>query len=277
MTVEATVRVASAEVGGFPDRESALTAIQASVYRAAEANADIVCFPQFSTLPYFPVGPKTRDHYELSERGEAQSLDAFRAAAMTHSIWLCGSYYETLAEGVFYCRGLIISPEGSIDHSYRQVHIDNRRGRLEAFYLQPGRRGLQTVDLPFGRVGLLLGSDARVPEAWRVLGLKGVEIVLFGLAETKEDLEDVYPQVRAGAGANGFYAISANRIGTEYGKVWGGGSRAFGPSGKDIEPAIEREGVRIFELDVEQVRSARRTAGLVTLRRPEHYTEVTDV
>jgi len=41
----------------------------------------------------------------------------------------------------------------------------------------PGDLGLVTVDLPVGRVGLLIGHDAFLPESSRVLAINGADLI----------------------------------------------------------------------------------------------------
>ena len=67
-------------------------------------------------------------------------------------------------------RALLFGPSGLIGE-YGQVHRDPALG------FAPGGDEFPVFDLPFGRLGLLLGGDLFYPEAARVLGRKGVDLI----------------------------------------------------------------------------------------------------
>jgi len=239
-------RVVTAETGGHTDRSALLRSVEAAGRAAADAGADLLVFPQLTTVGYFPRGAaRTRDHYNQSERGEAESLAAFRVAASAGP-WVYASYYETLAEGVFYCRAVFVRPDGAIAGAYRQVHVDRRPGTWETFYLQPGRGGFQVVETPIGSAGALQGADALAPEAWRAIS--GADLALVGLSEPADSLPDVLRQASAAAAANDVVVVIANRRGEEFGVAYPGGSTVFSPRGERLDGEQLETQLVLFEI-----------------------------
>jgi predicted amidohydrolase len=73
-------------------------------------------------------------------------------------------------DGALVNTAVLIGPDGVLG-SYRQAHVDPAMG-----WAAPGD-GFPVFDLPFGRIGLLLGEDLFYPEAARVLARKGVDCI----------------------------------------------------------------------------------------------------
>ncbi|MDR0235415.1 nitrilase-related carbon-nitrogen hydrolase [Acinetobacter sp.] len=65
----------------------------------------------------------------------------------------------------------VIGPQGIVGH-YRQIHINEK----DMQWCSAGEEWL-FVDIPCGRVGVLLGEDLYIPEAARVLALSGCDII----------------------------------------------------------------------------------------------------
>ncbi|MBO0662471.1 amidohydrolase [Jiella sp. MQZ9-1] len=70
-----------------------------------------------------------------------------------------------------YNSAVLVGPDGLVGH-YRQTHLSERdRGWASA------GDDWAVFDLPFGRLGLLIGHDADFPEAGRVLALRGCDVI----------------------------------------------------------------------------------------------------
>ena len=77
------------------------------------------------------------------------------------------------AEGDRLYNSAIIAAPGEICGLYRKVHL-NESDRIWA---SPGDLGFPTFDLPFGRAGLLIGSDLFFPESARCLAKAGCDLI----------------------------------------------------------------------------------------------------
>lgn len=267
-----TVRVAVAETGGVADREQAVAAIERAGAVARAEGAGLLCLPLLCTLPFFPRAPeRSRDWYDLGERGRSASVELFRRVARAGDLWVAGSYYEILSEGVFYVRAVLVDAHGAVVASHRQMHVDRRPGSWELFYLQPGREDVVVVPTPLGAVGLLSGADAQYPEAWRLLALAGAELVLLGLSEPADGLDALLRQVAGAAAANALVVVAANRGGSELGIDFPGGSQCCWPDGAALPVPAADGDVRLWDLDLDAARILRRRHRALRGRRPERY------
>ncbi|OPY50134.1 MAG: C-N hydrolase family amidase [Methanosaeta sp. PtaU1.Bin112] len=76
------------------------------------------------------------------------------------------------AEGGFYNSSVLIGP-GSVLGKYRAVHLSAR----DRSWASPGESGFATFDLPFARIGMLLGYDLLFPEAADSLAKLGSDML----------------------------------------------------------------------------------------------------
>ena len=130
----------------------------------------------------------------------------------------------------------MLGPDGAVIGKYRKSSIPfmdvgrsaEPRGN-EKFYFEPGDLGFPTFDTPFGRIGILICYDRHFPEAARVLGLGGAEIVFVPTATTfmTRYLWDL--ELRAHAVSNIYYVCGVNKVGVDVG-------------GSDAQPLRQQHG-----------------------------------
>jgi len=102
-----------------------------------------------------------------------------------------------------YLTAVLAGPDGLVG-KYRMLHA----ARGEPWV--PGDLGLPVFDLPFGRVGLLLGRDLYVPEAARCLAKSGADLICVPASLARPG-EDYLWEERATD--NNTYLAVANRAG----------------------------------------------------------------
>ena len=110
-----------------------------------------------------------------------------------------------------------------------------------------GNLGFPVWEALGGRVGMLICNDRRWPEAFRVLGLQGVELVLIGYnTPTLNGLAFEPPHRRAfhnhltmqaGAYQNGTWVVGVAKAGREEGVDMLGGSAIVSPNGEIVAQA----------------------------------------
>jgi beta-ureidopropionase len=132
--------------------------------------------------------------------------------------------------------------------------------------------GLPVFDIGPGRIGMLVCFDWIFPEAWRVLALRGADIichpsnlVLPGLAQRAVPIHAL---------TNRFYVVTANRIGSEGELRFTGMSTIADPKGQVLAQASRtREEVGRMEIDVSLARTKNITSrnNILADRRPEQY------
>jgi predicted amidohydrolase len=152
---------------------------------------------------------------------------------------------------------------GTIVGLHRKVHLESTAAGHEARFLSPGR-SFRAFDTRRGRIGLLVGADARHVAAAGLLALQGIDALVAPLAvEERPHAEpspegdlDVWPRALAGLLRCHVYAV--NRVGAEEGRLFAGRSRACGPDGSVLaEGDAETEGLILTTLDHDASRRAR--------------------
>ena len=144
----------------------------------------------------------------------------------------------------------------------------------EKSFFKPGDAGLPVYDMGIARMGMQICFDYIFPETWRILGLKGADIVCHPSNLVTPYAHKVLP---AQALMNRFFIITANRIGTERDITFSGKSVISDPEGDVIiEAPSDVESVNVIELDLDKARNKMVTAKnhVFKDRLPEHYKDL---
>ena len=171
-----------------------------------------------------------------------------------------------------YNSAILIGPEGYIG-KYRKLHLFMN----EKDYFKPGNIGLPVFDIGLCKIGMLVCFDWIFPEVWRIVALKGAEIichpsnlVLPGLAQKAVPIHAL---------TNRIYTITANRIGTEGELSFTGLSTIANPNGDILFQASEtKEETVVKDIDIRLARDKIITKknDLFSDRRPEEYSFLTE-
>ena len=203
-------------------------------------------------------------------------------ARETGTVLLC-PIFERTADGRFFNTAAVLGPDGELIGKYRKSSIPFMdRGRSaeprgnEKYYFEPGDLGFPTFPTPFGvRIGILICYDRHFPEAARVLGLGGAEIVFVptvtsGMTRYLWDLE-----LRAHAVTNIYYVCGVNKVGVDVGgssRHHFGSSLVANPRGEIIAQANDTgEDIALAEVDVSVIPELRAMWGYYRDRRPDLY------
>jgi len=137
-----------------------------------------------------------------------------------------------------------------------------------------------TFETPFARIGILICYDRHFPEAARVLGLGGAEILFVPTATTRMTryLWDV--ELRAHAIANVFYVCGVNKVGVDVGgsrRDHHGNSMILSPKGEVMaEASATEDDIALADIDLATLPSLRKLWGYYRDRRPDKYAPVVE-
>ncbi len=249
---------------------------------AAEQGAQILCFQEIFTAPYFcnvqdnqyfataepiPDGPTVRTMIELAkETGMVLVVPIFE-------IEDTGFYYNTAA---------VIDADGTYLGKYRKTHIPQVEGFWEKFYFRPGNLGYPVFDTAVGRIGVYICYDRHFPEGWRELGLAGARLVFNPSATTRGHSKYLWElEQPAAAVANEYFVGAINRVGREglEDTDYYGSSYFASPRGQLIgEPASDTDDeVLVRDLDMDLIEEVRHHWAFYRDRRPEVYENIAKV
>jgi N-carbamoyl-D-amino-acid hydrolase len=284
-------------------REHTLGRMLELLEQAAAGGASLVVFPELAFTTFFPrwlLDGEALDHYferSMPNLGVQALFDRARELRIGFYV----GYAELTADGRRYNCSILVDGEGKILGRYRKVHLPGSvEPRAEARYHQLEKRYFEYGDLGFpafragpkwGRaiMGMMICNDRRWPEAWRVLGLQGVELVCLGYNSAAYDpnggatedaaLRTFHSQLvtQANAYMNATWAIAAAKAGDEDGSGLIGGSCIVDPNGYIVaEAATLADEIIIADIDLDLCRQGKdKMFNFAAHRRPDQYAMIT--
>ncbi|WP_309070854.1 nitrilase-related carbon-nitrogen hydrolase [Arthrobacter sp.] len=266
---------------------------------AASEGAQLVVFPEAALTPFFPHW-FVRDRSELLTFYETrlpgpETQGLFDAASELQVAFVLG-YAERTAANRFFNTAVLVDELGEVIHKYRKIHLPGFELKQEGAPFQNlEKRYFEVGDLGFGvrrwgnaEIGLAICNDRRWPETYRVMALRGAEVVCLGyntpaltphLPESDRlvDFQN-HLSMQAGAYQNAMWVIGTAKAGTEEGVCQIGGSAIIAPSGEIVATARTMgDELVTAEIDLDMVTRYRRDVfNFSQHRRPEHYSIITD-
>ncbi len=259
MLIIATVQFAPV----LADLDATLERLAAVLDQAAAA--DLVILPELSNSGYAFA---SRDQAWNCAEGVADSrfVDFLRDRCSHHDFDIISGFAER--DGAeLYNTAILVGSEGC-SARYRKLHLFGN----EPDWCQPGNLGLPICERRGLRIGMLLCFDWAFPEVWRILALRGADLIAHPCNLVLPGLGQ-----RAASGhalVNRTYVATSNRTGTEGDLRFTGLSQIAGPDGKLIAAAPQTgDAVLIADCEVGRARDKQITAHnhLLDDRRPECY------
>lgn len=243
--------------------------------KAAEAGANIVCFPELAFEPFYPQHPNPQNPLQHAESIPGPITDAFSELAAEYGIVIILNLYERDGDNA-YDSSPIINTDGSIMGTTRMVHITEYACFHEQQYYSPGNNGAPVYETPFGKIGIAICYDRHYPEYMRALALAGAEIVFVpqagALGEWPEGLYE--SELQTAAFQNGYFTALCNRVGEEPNLTFSGESFFCNPSGEIIAQARKgAEDILYCDIDRSAVKESHAQMLFLRDRRPELYAE----
>jgi N-carbamoylputrescine amidase len=244
---------------------------------AAGQGADLIVLPELASSGYVFQDEDEAQRF-AEDPDDGPTVRALRDVCARYECHIVAGISERDGD----CRhnsAVLVGPSGRLA-TYRKLHLYYD----EQSWFEPGDE-LPIVDLPFGRVGIIICFDLWFPEPARALALAGAEIIAVPtnwVASFKRTVWDDrgYCQgdyvAMATAAQNGVVMACADRIGEERGVTFIGASMIVGADGWPVSgPASkDAEELLIADVDLDSVESARRRTPRNHLhndRRPEAY------
>lgn len=228
------------------------------VEQAAAQGARLVVLPELANTGY--MFESREEAYALAEPvPEGPSSQAWIALAQRLGIYLVAGIAER-AGGRLYNSALVAGPDGYLG-TYRKLHLWGD----ENLYFEAGDLGLPVFDTELGRIGVAICYDGWFPEVYRLLAVRGADIVAVPTnwvpmpGQTRDGPVMAHALTMSGAHSNGLTVVCADRVGTERGQPFVGRSLIVGSQGWTAAgPAsIDQEEVLLAPIDLKASRRAR--------------------
>ena len=233
-------------------------------------SADLVVLPELCNSGY---------NFTSIEEARRTAEDAEDGVFAQYVLSLCRQHNQYIVTGInerdtengkLFNSAILVGPEGHVGR-YRKLHLFVN----EKDYFEPGDMGLPVFDIGECKVGMLVCFDWIFPETWRVLTLRGVDLVchpanlvLPGLAQRAIPVQALM---------NRIFVVTANRVGRERDLTFTGLSTIANPQGEVLAQAPQDEPqVSIVDVDITLARDKMVTPRNHVLndRRPKEYADL---
>ena len=267
------------------------------IAQAAGASCDLIVFPELSVTGHNGTAEVTRAAQPL----DGPIFQTMHAQARKSDL-IVGYGFCELFRGAHYNAYALVGPDGLIGVQ-RKVHAS-----FDEFFRFRQAYEWDVFDLGFCRVGTAICHDSDFFESWRILALKGAEVVLLPHANRKmiaadgrmafdgseqeappeevlrfqQELIDPRPYPPRlhdlMARDNGVFAVFSDQVGFDGNSTHVGGAYVLAPDGAMLvhtEAGME-SGMAVVDLDPTILRTVRENPVFPLLkRRPETYAELT--
>lgn len=297
------LKVSSAQLGPIHLADSRASVVKRMMEMLKEADSrgsKFVVFPELALTTFFPRywydDPNEVEKYFENQMPSPETQPLFELAR-SKGIGFYLGYAERTEEGGkghHFNTSILVGPDGRLIGKYRKVHLpghDDHRPNVPYQHLE--KKYFEVGDLGFNvwkmfkddiRIGQCICNDRRWPETFRVMSLKGAEMVVLGYNTPSDNVyaphEPPYLRVfhhmlslQAAAYQNGIWVVATAKAGKEDGYWLHGGSVIVAPTGEVVaKGTTEEDEVISYDCDLalgEYIRNT--TFNFAKHRRPEHY------
>jgi len=270
----ATLDVAVVQMNSGDDKQANIDAALAGIERAAATGARLVALPEVWTY----LGPIS-GNADAAETIPGPLTDEFAELARAHGIYLhLGSFFERIeGESRLFNTSVVFGPDGRELARYRKIHlfdvdIASDTAYRESTTIAPGEE-IATFDLDGITVGLAICYDLRFPELFRILALRGADVIVLPSAFTMATGRDHWePLIRARAIENAVYMIAPGQVGQHPPGLWCyGRSMIVDPWGVVVAQAPDEPTVITATLDFVNQERIRAQIPSLSNRLPDRY------
>lgn len=255
------ITVGAAQLGPIQKEHTKTSAVErliALMRQASSNGCDLVVFPELALTTFFPrwfVDDITEaDHWYETSMPSPVTQPLFDEARRL-SIGFSLGYAELTPDRHRFNTQILVEKDGSVVAKYHKVHIpghehhepDRPFQHAERYYFEPGPEGFGVWKAFGARVGMMICNDRRWPETYRVMGLKGVEMILCGyntpihyVPDPSQDILQGFHNalvMQSGAYQNGTWVVGVAKGGVEEGVDSLGQTCIVAPSGQIVAQA----------------------------------------
>jgi N-carbamoyl-D-amino-acid hydrolase len=288
-------------IGRKEPRAAVVARLIALLREAKKRSCDLVVFPEMALTTFFPRWHITDqaeidDFFEASMPGPATQPLFDEAARLGVGFYL--GYCELVSargRSHRYNSAVLAGPDGRIIGKYRKIHVPGSAvndptlpfQHLEKLYFEDGDLGFGVWDCFGAKVGMAICNDRRWPETYRVMALKGAELIVLGF-NSPAQLPDWPDQnahrafhhlvcMQAAAYQNGVWVVATAKAGREEGVDMLGHSCIIAPSG-DVVALSQSLGdeLVVHRCNLDLAPYYKSFFDFERNRRPEHYAVLTE-
>jgi deaminated glutathione amidase len=267
------IRAAAIQMSSTPDKRENREMAEALIGEAVSAGAELVALPEL-----WSCHGLDEVYRENAEPIPGPTTEFLGNLARELGIYLLGG---SILEGESGMRRLsntstFFDPSGELAAIYRKIHLFDvkvsDREYLESVNIAPGNE-IVTAKAGAATLGLSVCYDVRFPELYRLLALRGAEILAVPAAFTLQTGKDHWELLlRARAVENQAFVVAPAQWGQKADGRWTyGRSMIVDPWGIVLATCPDRDGYILATLDLDYLDRFRAEFPALANRRPETY------
>jgi predicted amidohydrolase len=240
---------------------------------AGKADPDLIALPE-----NFNFTGTEEEKLEHAETWDGPTLPKIQEAARDVGCHVLAGTIKMKEEGEDLLRNVsaLLGPDGEVQTTYEKVHVFNANvGNTDVENDRVERGGRETVvaEVNGVSVGLTVCFDVRFPELYRILALKGAEVIMVPSMFTLHTGKDHWDTLlRARAIENQVFVAAPAVYGKKpTGAYTYGRSLVADPWGTITDKQPDNEGVLTANLDLSTVDDVRESLPTLPQRVPEVY------
>ncbi len=213
-----------------------------------ETDAELIVLPESVTTGFTPDGG-AEELWDRVDTLPGRLSAPMEALARELGVYIVFPTYERgPTRGVVYNSAALITPEGGVAGVYRKTHLFPTERLSGGGWSTPGIRPV-VVSTALADIGLSICYDGDFPELYRVLALRGAEVVVRPSALLRS--YEIWDLVnRARAYDNHTYLVACNAVGVDAGgNAYFGHSMIVSPIAQRLALARGTEEIIAAELD----------------------------
>lgn len=266
--------VAVLQMNSGEDKAANIETALRLIDEAAETGARMVVLPEIWTYLGDDEGNRLN-----AESIPGPVTDALAEKARQHGIYVHGGSILEKRDGEpkLLNTTVVFDPNGKIVAQYSKIHmfdvvLDGVASYKESNTVQRGEE-IVTFDMDGTTVGLAICYDLRFPELFRILRLRGADVIVLPAAFTMTTGKDHWEVLlRARAIENQVYMVSCGQFGPDSSGKWCyGRSLVADPWGTVIGTAPDREYILRATVDLDYLHKVRRQVPSVENRQADLY------
>jgi deaminated glutathione amidase len=264
---------AAIQMSSTTDKEENKGTAEALIREAASAGAQLVALPEL-----WSCHGLDKVYRENAEPIPGPTTDFLGDLARELGVYLLGG---SILEGGRDSERLsntstFFDPSGEMTAVYRKIHLFDvkvsEKEYLESANIAPGSE-IVAAKAGAAKLGLSVCYDVRFPELYRLLALRGAEILAVPAAFTLQTGKDHWEiLLRARAVENQAFVIAPAQWGQKADGRWTyGRSMIVDPWGTVLATCPDRDGYALATLDLDYLDRFRTEFPALANRRPEYY------
>jgi predicted amidohydrolase len=267
------ITAAAIQMSSTPDKEENLHTAERLIRSAVASGADLVALPEL-----WSCHGLEKVYRENTEPVPGPTTEFLGNLARELGVYVLGG---SILEGVpgsdrLHNTSTFFGPDGEMRAVYRKIHLFDvkapDREYLESKTIAPGE-SIVTAKAGAATLGLSVCYDVRFPELYRLLALRGAEVLAVPAAFTLQTGKDHWELLlRARAVENQAFVVAPAQWGQKADGRWTyGRSMIVDPWGTVLAQCPDRDGHALATLDLDYLDRFRDEFPALANRRPEAY------